>query len=82
MELKILGNNQTVVSFSYDFELFYSYETPVAGFRAGLGYFKVDRYYSVTTGKHVNRYLGGISPKVIGEEELRNMIDLFSVRYQ
>ena len=38
-------------------DLFFSYETPVAGHTILDGYFKTDTYYSRTTSKHINQYL-------------------------
>ena len=56
MRIKSLGKNKTLVTIG-DHEIFVSYETPVAGFISGLGYFKTDEYFSVTTSRHINEYL-------------------------
>jgi len=39
-------------------KVLYSYETPVAGFDSA-GAFRTDTKYSVTTSRHINKYLGG-----------------------
>ena len=57
MKIKREGNS-TVVTLR-DLEVLFSYNTPVAGFVAGKGYFKTDRFYSPTTSKHINAYVRG-----------------------
>ena len=39
-------------------KVLYSYETPVAGYDVN-GAFRTNTKYSVTTSKHINKYLGG-----------------------
>lgn len=56
MILRQLGSNQTELSFNNGNSLFFSYETPVAGFTSDLGHFKTSTYYSRTTSKHINSY--------------------------
>ena len=56
MILRQLGSNQTELSLNNGTSLFFSYETPVAGFSPDLGWFKTSTYYSRTTSKHINQY--------------------------
>ena len=56
MILRQVGSNQTELSFNNGTTLFFSYETPVAGFTPSLGHFKTETYYSRTTSKHINQY--------------------------
>lgn len=58
MKLQVRGTNQTVVSFNNGAEIFFSYETPVAGFAPGVGYFKTRNSFSSTTARHINAYAG------------------------
>jgi hypothetical protein len=60
LKIKSIGANKTLVEIG-DHEIFVSYETPVAGYISGIGYFKTSEYFSVTTSKHINQYLEGIS---------------------
>ena len=39
------------------FKIMFSYETPVAGHIENYGFFKTTTKYSVTTTKHINKYL-------------------------
>ena len=61
MILRQVGSNQTELSFNNGTTLFFSYETPVAGFTPSLGHFKTETYYSRTTSKHINQYFTPVS---------------------
>ena len=56
MILRQIGSNQTELSFNNGNSIFFSYETPVAGFDAVDGFFKTETYYSKTTSRHINQY--------------------------
>ena len=56
MILRQLGSNQTELSLNNGNSIFFSYETPVAGFDAEDGFFKTDTEYSKTTSRHINQY--------------------------
>ena len=56
MILRQLGSNQTELSLNNGNSIFFSYETPVAGFYAEDGFFKTETYYSKTTSRHINQY--------------------------
>lgn len=56
MQLKQLGPNRTLVTFRNGTEMFFSYETPVAGRHAGE-YFRTATKFSVTTSKMIGEYL-------------------------
>jgi len=68
MQLNRIGNNETVVSFASGTEILYSYDTPVAGRRivdGALQVFKTDKKWSVTTSKHINKYLKTFNAEAI-----------------
>lgn len=56
MRLKQIGSNMTRITLADGTELLYSYETPVAGWDA-QGAFKTTEKFSVTTTKHIKKYL-------------------------
>jgi hypothetical protein len=58
MKLSIKGANQTEVTTARGNRVFYSYETPVAAITE-QGEFRSEEFFSVTTSKHINKYLGG-----------------------
>ena len=65
MILRQLGSNQTELSLNNGTSLFFSYETPVAGYSPDLGHFKTSTYYSRTTSKHINSYFKHIDSDTI-----------------
>lgn len=65
MNIERIGNNVTLLKTNHGDEVLYSYETAVAGFKQGIGYFKTNQFYSVTTSKHINSYLSGQSDVMI-----------------
>ena len=65
MQLKQLGTNQTLVNYNDGTEVFFSYETPVAGYHPDLGVLKTEEWYSSTTTRHINKYLGNLDNEVV-----------------
>ena len=59
MQLSQLGSNMTEVSFSNGTTVLFSYKTPVAAFVPMRGYIRTETYYSPTTTRHINKWLGG-----------------------
>ncbi len=58
MQLIPLGTNKTEIVFG-DRTVFFSYKTPVAMHIRGLGYFKTEKRWSITTTKHITQWLNG-----------------------
>ena len=66
MKLHSYATNRTVLIFNNGTtEIFFSYETPVAGYSDKRGYLKTDKWYSSTTTRHINKYLSGVLPENI-----------------
>ena len=66
MKLHSYATNRTVLIFNNGTtEIFFSYETPVAGYSDKLGYLKTKKWYSSTTTRHINKYLSGVLPENI-----------------
>ena len=57
MILKQIGSNQTELTLNNGNSIFFSYETPVAGYTDEIGFFRTATYYSKTTSRHINAYL-------------------------
>ena len=62
MKLRSIGPNETELEFvskeGRDVSVLFSYETPVAGWD-DKGAFRTSERFSVTTSRHINKYLGG-----------------------
>jgi hypothetical protein len=56
MKLNPLASNMTEIEIGNKTVLF-SYKTPVAYHEAGIGYAKTNKYWSVTTSRHINKRL-------------------------
>ena len=56
MKVKSIGSNQTEVS-ANGCRVLYSYETPVALQAPSGKYYKTEKKWSVTTSKHINRFV-------------------------
>lgn len=64
MKIKQLKSNVTeVIKDNSNIAILYSYETPVA-YKDGYEYFKVDKFYSKTTSRHINDWIGGSNQAV------------------
>lgn len=57
MQLTPIAPNQTSVSFNDGTEVFFSYKTPVAAYLPEKGYVRTSKFYSVTTSRHINKWL-------------------------
>ena len=84
MKLHSFATNRTLLTFDDGTEVFFSYETPVAGYSNKLGYVKSKQWYSSTTTRHVNKYLGD---KLLGDtvsevdQDVINKLVPIPVRY-
>jgi hypothetical protein len=67
------GSNTTVVELVKGLQVLYSYNTPVAAYREGVGFIRTDRHFSKTTSKHINQWLDGAQAKVVAHEEFEKL---------
>jgi len=76
MILRQLGANQTELSFNNGSSVFFSYETPVAGFTLQRGHFKTSTYYSRTTSRHINSYFKHIDSSSVTEISDQEIVEI------
>jgi hypothetical protein len=57
MRVKQVTVTSTQISLADGTEVLYSYSTPVAALVPGRGWMRTEQFYSVTTSKHINRWL-------------------------
>ena len=61
MQLTPIAANQTELSLNNGTQVFFSYKTPVAAYTPSQGYIRTAKYWSVTTSRHINKWLKGIT---------------------
>ena len=57
MQLTPIASNMTEVE-TKEARILFSYRTPVAAYVFGRGYVKTEKWYSVTTTRHINKWIG------------------------
>ncbi len=62
MRLQPIASNMTQVDFSNGYQVLFSYKTPVACL-SDNGYYRTSKFWSVTTSRHINKWLGGVLAK-------------------
>jgi len=70
MDIKQIAANQTEVSLNDGTIIFVSYATPVAAFLDGHKWIRSEEKYSVTTSKHVNKWLSGLNTTTVPQSEI------------
>ena len=74
MKLNPIGSNMTEVEVNGK-SIMFSYQTPVAGYD-DQGAFRTSTKYSVTTSKHINKYLGGRDVgRVVDQSFIDNLVN-------
>jgi hypothetical protein len=57
MKLTQITITSTQVSLADGTEVLFSYQTPVAALVPGRGWMRTEKFYSITTSKHINKWL-------------------------
>ena len=76
MQLTPIASNMTEVETS-EARILFSYRTPVAAYVFGVGYVKTDKWWSVTTSRHINKWLDlryGETAKEVSQTYLDNLV--------
>ena len=74
MKIKQVGSNQTELWLENGTVVFFSYETPVCAYIPNRGHVKTNQKYSVTTSKHINKWLEGSNFEMVDQSVLDNLI--------
>jgi len=64
MQLTPIASNMTEVETS-EARILFSYRTPVAAYVFGEGYVRTEKWWSVTTSRHINKWLDGGTAKEV-----------------
>ena len=74
MQLTPIAANQTQQNLNDGTQVFFSYRTPVAAKLPNYDYIRTATKWSRTTTRHINKWLEGVTAKVVKQEELDNLV--------
>jgi len=74
MKLKQLGSNMTELDMG-EVRVFFSYETPVAA-RTDTVALRTSTKYSVTTTKHINKWLQGMTAVEVPQSVINDLVEV------
>ena len=74
MQLTPIASNMTEVETS-EARILFSYRTPVAAYVFGEGFVKTEKWWSVTTSRHINKWIGkDVTTKEVSQTYLDNLV--------
>ena len=73
MQLTPIASNMTEVETS-EARILFSYRTPVAAYVFGDGFVRTEKWWSVTTSRHINKWLDGGTAKEVAQTYLDNLV--------
>ena len=73
MQLTPIASNMTEVETSEERILFY-YRTQVEAYVFGAGFVRTEKWFSVTTSRHINKWLDGGTAKEVSQTYLDNLV--------
>ena len=73
MQLTPIASNMTEVETS-EARILFSYRTPVAAYVFGVGYVKTDKWWSVTTSRHINKWIDNCTVKEVSQTFLDKLV--------
>lgn len=78
MRITPAGSNMTEVS-TDDVTILVSYSTPVAAFVPGQGVLRTEKWFSQTTTKHINKWIGNNFPTAtqtkVAQSDIEQLFD-------
>lgn len=74
MQVRQIGSNQIEIE-KKNGTFLVSYSTVVAALLPGFGYVRTGNFWSNTTSKHINKWLGNVEAKKIPQEDLEKLFD-------
>ena len=74
MQLTPIASNMTEVETS-EARILFSYRTPVAAYVFGRGYVRTAKWWSVTTSRHINKWIGkDVTTEEVSQTYLDNLV--------
>ena len=74
MQLTPIAANQTQLNLNDGTQVFFSYDTPVAAQLPDYEYVRTATKWSVTTSRHINKWLEGVIATEVSQEILDNLV--------
>ena len=75
MQIRPIGSNQTELIKDDGTIILFSYETPVAAYSAETGeYLRTKDFFSVTTSRHLNKWLGALTYREVDQDYLDSLV--------
>ena len=74
MQLNRIAANQTEIVLNNGTTIFFSYDTPVAAQLPDYEYVRTSTKWSVTTSKHINKWLNGVNAAEVSQDILDNLV--------
>ena len=73
MQLTPIAPNMTEIETS-EARILFSYRTPVAAYVFGRGYVRTEEFFSVTTSRHINKWLDGVTAEKVAQTYLDKLV--------
>ena len=73
MQLTPIASNMTEIE-TDDARILFSYRTPVAAYVFGVGYVKTDKWWSVTTSRHINKWTDNCTVREVSQTYLDKLV--------
>ena len=73
MQLTPIASNMTEVETS-EARILFSYRTPVAAYVFGEGFVRTEKWWSVTTSRHINKWIDGGTAKEVSQTYLDKLV--------
>ena len=73
MQLTPIASNMTEIE-TDDARILFSYRTPVAAYVFGVGYVKTDKWWSVTTSRHINKWIDNCTVREVSQTYLDKLV--------
>ena len=73
MQLTPIASNMTEVE-TDSARVLFSYRTPVAAYVYGVGYVKTDKWWSVTTSRHINKWIDNCTVREVSQTFLDKLV--------
>ena len=74
MKLNPIAANQNEVVLNNGDTIFFSYKTPVAAYLPEKGYVRTEKFWSVTTSRHINKWLNGTKATELPQEVFNELV--------